>query len=131
LVCYSSDQISYVWDKVKDYIQSALDCGAGFPLQDVYEGLCNAEMQLWTAQSDGIDAAIVTTIQTTKEGGKGCLLLACGGKKVDDWLDQFLEVAEPWAVSQDCTEMRIYGRIGWARKTGYRINYTKMTKALR
>jgi hypothetical protein len=112
-------------------IQRALDRGAGFPIEEVYEGLCNKEMQLWTAQCGGeIEAAIVTTIQTTREGGKGCLFLAAGGTNVDAWLNEFLSYAEPWAKSLGCREMRIYGRIGWARKTGYSVKYTKMTKEI-
>ena len=91
-------------------------------------------MQLWTSQNKQcdplkqIEAALVTTIQN-KDEQRWCLLLAAGGTNVDEW-SQWLPEVEKWAAEKGCQEMRIYGRIGWNRKLGYEIEYTKMSKKL-
>ena len=128
LVCYHADQIPHVWEEVRGHIQRALDRGSNYSLQDIRKGLCRSKMQLWCWKSGRIEAALVTTIQT-KQDVKFCLFLVVGGSKMDEWCDH-MSLVEDWAKEVGCTEMRIYGRIGWARKLGYDINYTKMTRRL-
>lgn len=132
LACYTKEQVPFVWDRVKDHIQRALDRGSNYTLEDIYDNLLFGDMQLWVWQSDDcraeIYAALVTTIQTRKNV-TFCLFLALGGSKLDEWIE-FLPIVERWAKENDCDEMRIYGRIGWARHIGYDIEYTKMTKRL-
>ena len=129
LVCYTSDQVPHVWSQVRKHVKVALDRGSNYTLEQVYHALCEADMQLWTSQKGyDIDPAVVTSIQTVKDV-KGCLILTAGGNNSDDWL-KFLPLMEEWAREKGCQEMRIYGRIGWARKTGYDIKYTKMSKQL-
>ena len=85
-------------------------------------------MQLWCWQSDEIEAALVTSIQE-KDGVKFCLYLALGGSKMAEW-KQFMPLVEDWARGEGCTEMRIYGRAGWAKVFDFDIDYTKMTRQL-
>lgn len=128
LKCYTSEQVPYVWDEVAPFIQKALDRGSNYTLDDIESGLLNKEMQLWVWQPDNIEAALVTTI-LNKKGVRFCLFLALGGNFLDDWI-QYLHIVEDWARDNGCDEMRIYGRIGWARHIGYDIEYTKMSKEL-
>lgn len=128
LVCYTSDQIPHVWEMVKDPINRAVEKGSEYTLQEIRQGLCRAKMQLWTSQNDGIEAALVTTIQNNDKL-RYCLLLAAGGTNVDEWC-QWLPEVEKWAKELGCEEMQIYGRIGWSRKIGYNVHYTKMTRQL-
>lgn len=129
LVCYTADQIPVVWDQVKGHVKVALDRGSSYTLEQVYKGLCSKEMQLWTSHRGyEIEAAVVTTIQTVKDV-KGCLILTAGGSNSDEWI-AYLPLMEDWARDNGCQEMRIYGRIGWAKRTGYDIKYTKMSKDL-
>ena len=88
-------------------------------------GLCRSEMQLWTWDDR---AALVTAIQTSK-GKTFCLLLGLGGEALSEWL-QYLPIVEDWAKDEGAEEVRIYGRRGWARLTGYDIDYTSMVKKL-
>ncbi len=122
------EQIPGVWNQVKGFIQVALDRGSHHTLEDIYQGLIGSEMQLWTSHDDEIEAAVVTTIQTVRDV-KGCLILTAGGTNAVEWLE-WLPVMETWAKGEGCKEMRIFGRIGWARKIGYDIKYTKMSKQL-
>lgn len=127
LVCFSSEQIPIVWPSVKDHIERAVERVTTYTLDDVYEGLCDQRMQLWTSISGDVEAALVTSIET--DHTKFCLLLAAGGANVDAWAP-WIGTVEEWARGEGCTEMRIYGRIGWARKLNYRIDYTRLSKAL-
>lgn len=135
LVTYQSGDVPGVWATVEPHIQRALDYrGSFYSLGDIYDGLCDAGMQLWTSHKDivncpgVIEAALVTTIQI-KNDIKFCLFLALGGTNIDEWI-KWLPHVEDWAKEKGCEEMRIYGRHGWAAKTNYEIQYTKMTKKL-
>lgn len=86
-------------------------------------------MQLWVWQGKPeIYGALVTTIQS-KGDKTWCLFLVLGGTRMNEWIG-LLPVIEDWARSQGCNEMRLYGRIGWAKVTGYDIEWTKMSKKL-
>jgi len=128
LVCYSSDQIPHIWEDVKGHIQTALDRGSIYSLQDIRMGLCTQQMQLWVWRDDEVHAALVTAIQE-KRGVKFCLYLCLAGSKMDEWGD-LMHLVEDWAKEKGCTEMRIYGRAGWAKAFGFEIDYTKMTRAI-
>ena len=129
LVCYQAGDIPEVWWKVRSHIEKALSYrGSNYSLSDIYDGLLSSEMQLWTSQGDDLEAALVTTVQV-KDGMKFCLFLALGGSNLKNW-DSWQSYIEKWAKAEGCEEMRIYGRIGWAKIVGYEIQYTKMTKRI-
>ena len=124
LVTYQSTEIRFIWDEIVKPLEKAAKKG-GYPVEDLYDGLINAEYQLWTSQTNEIETVLVTAIQT--DGAtKFCLLLACGGKNIMACKD-FLEEVEGWAKHKGCSEMRIYGRKGWARLLDYE---TVMRKTL-
>ena len=125
LRCYGSEQIQAIWPVAKPLIQKALDRGSIYSIDEIYMGLRRKEMQLWMWADK---AALVTAIQNI-EGKLHCLLLALAGESMTQWF-QYLPIVEDWAREQGAQEMQIYGRIGWARLTGYNIEYTKMVKTL-
>jgi hypothetical protein len=124
LRCYPDYQIDAVWGTYSPLIQKALDQGSEYTLWDIYNGLRNREMQLWTWDTE---AAMVTAIQTDKV--KFCLILTIAGKNMSDWV-HYLPIVEDWAKDNGCHEMRLYGRIGWAKITGYSVDWTRMSKWL-
>ena len=128
LRCFSAASIPAVWGAVSPHIQRALDRGSRYTLDEIRAGLVASQMQLWAWVDGGIEACLVTTIQTDDES-TFCLLLALGGSKMEAWIE-FLPLVEEWARDNGATEMRIYGRIGWAKVTGYGVDYTKMSKRL-
>ena len=125
LRCYSSDEVPSIWPVARPHIKKAIDRGSNYTLQQVYEGLCTKTMQLWMW---GEDAALVTAIQT-KGGIKFCLLLCLGGKDMSLWF-HYLPVVEDWAKDEGAKDVRIYGRKGWQRLTGYNVEYVKIVKKL-
>jgi hypothetical protein len=60
-----------------------------------------------------IAAAAVTELHET-EWRKVCVLVACGGSGVRDWLP-LLDGIEAYARAARCAGVRIMGRKGWAR----------------
>jgi len=124
LRCYSSDQIPAVWEKARPFIKSALDRGSNHTLAEIYEGLCSKQMQLWMYGN----GALVTSIQTDKRN-KYCLLLTLAGERMSEWF-QYFPIVENWARDEGAVEMRLYGRPGWKKITGYKIDYCKMSKQL-
>ncbi len=127
VVCYGSEDIPKIWNEVRKYIKRALDRGSNYTIDEIYEGLCTAKMQLWCWQGKEIHGALVTAIQT--KDVKFCLLLAVGGSKMSEWMPYF-HLVETWAKSQGCEEMRIYGRPGWSKLLDYEIDYVKLVKRL-
>ena len=128
LVCYNSGRIQEIWPKAKPHIQSALDRGSNYTIDDIHTGLCSGKMQLWLWMGRDVEAAMITTIQT-KNNVTYCLYLALGGSKMFEWA-KHMPIVETWAKEHKCTEMRIYGRAGWAKAFGFDIDYTKMTRTL-
>ena len=110
------------WDQAAPSIQKAL---IDRTLIDVFYGLLRTEMQLWLWDN----TALVTELQVDKSGKKRCVLVALGGEHMSEWL-QYLPLVEDWARDEGCQEVHIYGRIGWARLTGYDVHWTKLAKEL-
>ncbi len=128
IVTYRNHEIPSIWPHVVDHIKRAIDRGSDYTLEQIFDGLITRDFQLWTSQSETIEAALVTAIQDDATG-RFCLLLAAGGENMDAWLD-FIGVIEEWARDHNCHEMRIYGRRGWAKVLDYDICFTKMRKTL-
>ena len=123
-VGYKAREVPFIWSNVKDWLEQALKEQDEYTLDDIYHGLLNREMQLWAND----DAALVTSIQENSRT-KFCTLLACGGGQMQDWLG-YLPALEDWARAQGCTEMRLYGRRGWAKVLNYDAAYTVISKGL-
>ena len=120
-----SSELGQFWPIAKPLVQKALERGSDYSIDEVYMGLRRQEMQLWMYEDK---AALVTKIHTHR-GKKVCLLLALAGEAMPNWLE-YRPLLEMWARSKGCDEMQIYGRIGWAKLTGYTVEWTKMSKAL-
>jgi hypothetical protein len=122
LVTYQAETVHEVWNQVKGYIQRALDRGSNVTLDEIREGLGTGKYQLWTSQNGDIEAALITSIQTDLT--TFCLLLAAGGSNMKVW-KHWMPILEEWAKEHGCTELRIYGRSGWARAAGFDIAYMR------
>jgi hypothetical protein len=69
---------------------------------------------LWLAwDGERIQAAAVTELHET-EWRKVCVIVACSGAAMRDWLP-LLDGIEAYARAARCAGVRIMGRKGWAR----------------
>ena len=121
---------SHMIDGAWQFVAPLLDLATNeeVTLQSLYDDLIVADAQLWCAYRERLEAALVTKIQTDAHSHY-CLLLSCGGENPRHWAGHLPQVEE-WARSHGCTEMRIYGRRGWAKLLGYDEVAVKMRKAL-
>jgi len=115
IVTYQSYEVPYIWDKVKPFIELALDQGSNWTLDEILVALCNQKAQLWTWQNPNIQAAMVTTIQDDY-----LLILTIGGTGMREWF-RYLRLVEDWARDKGLKRLKIHGRKGWAR-FGFKVD---------
>ena len=136
LVCVDPARAGEVWPHVRDLIHAAMKRGDLGSFRPVEASVLAGDALLWLAiareghqgvdarlrglcreRPDGygeaIAAAAVTELHET-EWRKVCVLVACGGSGVRDWLP-LLDGIEAYARAARCAGVRIMGRKGWAR----------------
>lgn len=124
LVTYQPERIDDDWEQIAPLIQRALDRYPGFDIDQIYDGLCEARFQLWTCQSDRVDAVVVTSIC-----GPALKLVAAGGTDVHVWKHWLSEIAK-FGKDNGCTRLEIDGRRGWLRVLGFNEVFTRMTREI-
>lgn len=78
--------------------------------------------QIWLVWSDKdtCQGAGLTHLMNTPMG-KVCVITAFGADRGVDW-GAHLVTVEQWAASQECSKVRVYGRVGWVEKLkGYAL----------
>jgi hypothetical protein len=123
LVTYQAHEVPLIWPYVQPHIVRAEPYG-DLTADDIYKGLVEGGYQLWTSQSDVIEAALVTCITEDREA---CWLLAVGGENMKTWIN-WLPLVIDWAKSEGCKELRVHGRPGWSRAAGFEI--ARMIRAI-
>ena len=95
-------------------------------IEDVYRGLKNKEMQLWSAfQTDGECVASLVTEIFYFGNKKVMRLIVLGGGHINGWLD-FLDTLRDWAIENECDRIEAYCRDGMMRRLepyGYKKLY--------
>ena len=130
-----NDRIDDVWDSVKGFIEmgnskSRQEMG----IEDIYEKLINRDMQLWVLEDEQANIlSVLTTEIVLYPKMKTCRIVTLGGKGMDNWAEEFLEVLEQWAIKNDCVAMETGCRKGFIKKLekfDYEHTYTILTKKL-
>ncbi|MBC9876325.1 hypothetical protein G8O24_03060 [Bradyrhizobium sp. INPA01-394B] len=94
--------------------------------RDVLDGLSLLWI-VWNGHS--IAAAAATSLQRT-DAGKVCVITACAGSDMRQWLP-LISGIEAYAQAEGCRCVRIFGRRGWARiLDGYEQTYAIIDKRL-
>ncbi len=113
LICIDPKRVHEFWPHVKLLIHRAIIRGGGDFMQVKHDVLIGLDL-LWIAY-DGkqIIAAAITSLGVLG-GKKTCTIVACGGV---GWkrFGHLIEGIENYAIGENCTAMRIYGRTGWQR----------------
>jgi hypothetical protein len=130
-----SSQITEVWDNCKKYIEMGNNKSKQeMTIDDIYERLLKAEMQLWLVfNEDAKIKSVLTTEVVIYPRMKTCRIVTLGGRELDIWVEQFLDVLEEWAIENDCVAMETACRRGFIKKLekfGYEHTYTILTKEL-
>ncbi len=116
IVTIHAEDIDQAWSDVVPFIEKALSRGSVYNSEELKEGLKQSRYQLWTWQTDKIDAVMVTSVRK----GIDCLLLTMAGSGLRDWV-KCLPWVEEWAKHYQCKRMVLHGRKGWSRVLGYTI----------
>ena len=129
LVCCDPDKAGDFWPFVEPLIRNAVIRGGG-DFERVRQNLLDGPDLLWLAW-DGCEliAAAITSVGIMN-GEKFCTIVACGG---DGWerFGHLLGGIESYARGEECSAMRIYGRIGWKRLLeGYRLRSAVFEKEI-
>jgi hypothetical protein len=107
-----------VWGLAAPYLDKAEKRGRAMNTVAEWRQDCvNGKKQLWfvwAEHQDRCDGAVVTYL-TQSPRGKTCVIDAFGAAPQSDW-PPLLATLEAWAKTQECTSVRIYGRIGWMEK---------------
>jgi hypothetical protein len=131
LVCIDPQRVSEVWPYVRPLLKAACHRTGLNALSDIEGDILAGRSLLWIAwNGEAIDAA-AATILINSEIGKICVITACGGRDLRNWLPLIGKI-ETYAKHERCARVRIYGRKGWLRVLdGYRQQHVIMEKELR
>ncbi len=130
-----SKKIPDIWNLCKQYVEMGNNKSKEeMNIDDIYERLINAEMQLWVVFDENDDIkSVVTTEVINYPRKRTCRIVTLGGRGLDNWVDEVLDVLEGWAIENDCVAMETACRKGFIKKLekyGYEHAYTILGKEL-
>lgn len=129
-VCVDHHLVNYIWPKVSQFVRQAMQV-ADLGRFDLLESdLLAGDALLWLAiTNDDILGVAITQVITT-ECSKVCMIQACGGNGINNWLN-LIGVIEAYARNERCDCVRLMGRKGWARLLkSYRADKVIMERRL-
>ena len=120
LLCLDPKQNEAFWPYVEPLLRPAIENVGLNDFDEFAAGVRRGDTLLWLVVDAGkLNAAVTTVLQKIAQD-KICVLTACGGNGMNEWLS-LLEKIEAFAKAEGCKSMRIFGRAGWERALdGYR-----------
>jgi hypothetical protein len=123
--------IPRLWKRVRPHIEKCVPHSEGeLRVEDFYDALISADMQLWVALEDNdILASMVTQVipYPTKQVLR---IIAIGGEAMGKWF-HFLADIEEFALALNCTSLEAWGRKGWKKiLTDWDDSYVVYTKEI-
>lgn len=109
--------IDRIWPRVGDYLDAACLQGTGEVSAEMLRLMCKAQEALLMIVTDAegeIHCAVVTQMLAQPDGKMACVILACGGIGMGQWIG-FLREIESGARRNGAASIRFLGRLGWTR----------------
>jgi hypothetical protein len=130
LYCVDPKQVGHFWPHVEPLLRPAIEDVGLNNFEDIEESILIGCGLVWIAwDGEKIAAAASTTMQRIGSD-LICVLTACGGNNMPEWLP-LLGKIEEYAKAEGCTALRIFGREGWQRVLdGYKRTAVVLEKAL-
>lgn len=111
-LCVDPARVHEIWPNVSGLIYKAMDKGKLGSFAEVKKEVLAGNYLLWLAYDGAnVKGAVVTALEKT-EWDKSCVIVACGGKFIEEWID-LMPVIEKFARDEGCNRILIYGREGW------------------
>jgi hypothetical protein len=131
----TSDKIDSVWDRCAKFIEMGNSHSQyELSVMDYYEKLINQEMQLLILYNDEKEIVCALTTEIVQYPQKKvCRIISLGGKDLDKWVEEWLDIIEKWAEENDCDSIETYCRKGFIKKLekfGYSNTYVVLGKEL-
>jgi hypothetical protein len=114
LVCVAPARVREIWPHVRTTLLAAVKVTNLSHTQDIEDAILSGRSLLWLVWDGRLIKAAVSTELMATDTDKFCVLTACGGKDMRDWL-MLLGKIEEYAKAEGCKALRIYGRRGWKR----------------
>jgi hypothetical protein len=129
LICVDPKRIREIWPHVVHLIHDAVRHTNLSHTLDIELDVLHGNGLLWLAYDGTIKAAMTTALIKT-DSDKVCILTACGGNDMRDWLPLHAGI-EAYAKAEGCSRVRIYGRKGWARVLdGYHVEHVVLERRI-
>src|SRR4051812_28938576 len=130
LICVGPKRIHEVWPHAVDLVHRAVKRTNLSHTLDIDAAVLGGDGLLWLALDGTTIKAAATTALVRTDRELVCILTACGGQGMRQWLPLIGKI-ETYAKAEGCARVRIYGRKGWVRVLdGYRIDHVILGKAL-
>ena len=121
-------------DYARPYIKRALDkSGEGFEADDILQYTITGQVQLWLIAEGQRVVGAATTEIVKYPTQRFCRVCTIAGSKFDEWVEYFLLELEPYARSQNATNVQAYVRRGFVPKLlqyGFKPKCVTVTKQL-
>lgn len=114
LICVDPKRAHEFWPHVAPLIAKAIKRTNLSHSADVEYDTLHGDGLLWLAVDGKTILAAATTVLVETDADKVCILTACAGVKMAQWLP-LLRKIEAYASNEGCACVRMYGRKGWAR----------------
>ena len=109
--------VAETWSVAVPFLERAAAASGMLNVDDWRAACVTADKQLWLAWSEDelrcYGAGVSYLTQTP--GGKVCVIDGFSAVDGHRLWKRSLPVLEAWAISQGCTRVRVYGRVGWGR----------------
>ena len=130
LVCVDPARIENIWPHVAPLLRRATARTGLSAFAEIERDILNGNALLWVAWNGQMIEAVASTILQQTDAGRVCVITACAGAKMANWLP-LIGTIEIYAKDEGCTCVRIFGRKGWARVLdGYRQTHAIIGKRL-
>ena len=122
------EDIDTIWDDVEGLIKKASDDLLNYI--DIYKLLREGTFLLWIITDDNNAIVTAMTLMFQKYPRDTSLrIVTCGGEKMKEWLNEFLEKIEVFAKDRGCSYIDIDGRSGWSKVLkDYKVEYYTLRK---
>ena len=125
-----SEEVDLVWSDVKDLVKKTND--SILNEHDVYQLRKDGSYTLWLITDDNnkiVTAMTMTILKYPRDFA--CKIVTCGGSRLNEWLDEFLEKVEIVAKERGCSYIDIDGRAGWSKiLKDYNVDYYTLRKRI-
>lgn len=112
------DMVEMIWDPCETLLQTIADrAPRDVSIEKAYNSIRAGKMLLTVVSDQGkIIALNVLDVRTNETGYRYLMIPLTAGERMDEWLDDFMQLAYSIARARDCAALRgMAARKGWTR----------------